>query len=101
MEFHRKVYFDFFGISSGEPFYCEICERHATGGIHHIEARGMGSKLTTRSGDDINSINNLMALCDEHHKEFGDIVGCLDYLKRIHLRRGNISLRVPFVFVAK
>ena len=90
MQTHQTVYFNHFGISHGEPYYCEICERHATGGIHHIEARGMGSKQTTKAGEDINGIENLMALCDDEHKEFGDKEQYLDYLKKIRKLRLQI-----------
>lgn len=93
MEVHQKNYFSYFGISHGEPYYCEICERHATGGIHHLEARGMGSKQTTKDGNDINHIDNLMALCDDDHKEYGDKKQYLPFLKRIHTLRMQVFQR--------
>lgn len=93
MEQHRINYFKFFNILQGEDYFCEICERPATGGIHHIEARGMGSKKTTVEGLDIDHISNLMALCRECHVAYGDITEFRPYLQEIHQKRMNMYVR--------
>lgn len=81
---HRKVYFSYFGIKEGEDYFCEICGGFATGGIHHIFCRGMGSKKTTKDGRDINDVTNLMALCHIHHEQFGDKKQFMEFLMEVH-----------------
>lgn len=85
MKPHHKIYFDFFGITPGASFRCEICGRVATNhDIHHIERRGMGG----RKGADV--IENLMALCsyargeESCHVKYGDKKKYKKMLKRIH-----------------
>jgi hypothetical protein len=90
METHQKVYFTYFNILKNEDYFCEVCERPATGGIHHIDARGMGSRNTCKDGvTDVNDIRNLMALCNEHHVEYGDIEDLKPLLREIHTKRMN------------
>ncbi len=56
---------------------CESCGAKAVD-IHHIEARGMGGNK------EADKIGNLMALCREHHIEYGDKKQYIEYLKEIH-----------------
>lgn len=70
MKKHTKTYLDHFGYDESDTYIpCEIfrCPRPAVD-IHHIEARGMGGNPK----GDKDRIENLMALCREHHEEYGD-----------------------------
>jgi 5-methylcytosine-specific restriction endonuclease McrA len=77
MKNHKKVYFDYFGISHGEFVPCEVCQQGAVD-IHHIKARGMGG---SNKADDI---HNLMALCRSCHIKYGDKKKMLNDLILIH-----------------
>jgi len=68
---------DYFGYDKSDFIPCEICSQKAVD-IHHIEARGMGG---TKQKD---SIENLMALCREHHLFYGDKKEYKEWLKFIH-----------------
>jgi len=74
---HTKLYLKFFGFDESDFIPCEICGTGAVD-IHHIEARGMGG---TKQPD---TIDNLMALCREHHMEFGDKKQHKQYLYNTH-----------------
>lgn len=71
---------DFFGFKIPEDIFCEICGNFAND-IHHIEARGMGGD--PNGNKDV--IENLQALCRDHHNEFGDVPDQKEKLKNIHL----------------
>lgn len=77
MKKHTKLYLKFFGFDESDFIPCEICGALAVD-IHHIEARGMGG---TKQAD---TIDNLMALCREHHLEFGDKKQHKEYLNNTH-----------------
>jgi len=74
---YTKLYLKFFGFDESDFIPCEICGSLAVD-IHHIDARGMGG---TKIAD---TIDNLMALCREHHMEFGDKKQHKEYLKNTH-----------------
>lgn len=81
MKNHTKIYMDFFGFKIAEDCICEIpdCQKFAKD-INHIKARGMGGNP---SGDK-DHIENLMAMCREHHLEFGDVREKEQWLIEIH-----------------
>jgi hypothetical protein len=74
---HTKVYLNHFGYTGEDFIPCETCGARAVD-IHHIEARGMGG---TKKAD---TIDNLMALCREHHLEYGDKKQYMEFLKDKH-----------------
>jgi hypothetical protein len=80
MKNHVKVYLKHFGYGLDSFIPCEICGCRAVD-IHHIEARGMGG---SKSKDDI---QNLMALCREHHVEYGDKKQHVEFLVSTHKSR--------------
>jgi 5-methylcytosine-specific restriction endonuclease McrA len=73
---YTKTYLNHFGYCIDDIIPCEICGNKAVD-IHHIEARSKRKDLE-------NNISNLMALCREHHIEFGDKVKYKNYLNEIH-----------------
>ena len=77
MKNHTKVYLNHFGYTGEDFIPCETCGARAVD-IHHIEARGMGG---TKKAD---TIDNLMALCREHHLEYGDKKQYMEFLKDKH-----------------
>ncbi len=77
MKKHVKIYMSFFGYCQYDFIPCEICGARAVD-IHHIDARGMGGSKYK------DTVDNLMAVCREHHLEFGDKKQHIDYLKLIH-----------------
>ena len=80
MKSYTKTYLNYFGYALDDFIPCEVCGSRAVD-IHHIECKGMGgSKLK----DDI---ENIMALCREHHVEYGDKKKYMDFLKGIHNQR--------------
>ena len=80
MKNHTKVYLNHFGYTGEDFIPCETCGQRAVD-IHHIEARGMGG---TKTGD---TIDNLMALCREHHLQYGDKKQYIEFLKEIHKQK--------------
>ena len=82
MKNHTKVYLNYFGYTGEDFIPCETCGARAVD-IHHIEARGMGG---TKKGD---TIENLMALCREHHLEYGDKKQYMEFLKTKHKDKLN------------
>ena len=82
MRNHTKVYLNHFGYTGEDFIPCETCGARAVD-IHHIEARGMGG---TKIGD---KIENLMALCREHHIEYGDKKQYMEFLKEKHKEKLN------------
>jgi 5-methylcytosine-specific restriction endonuclease McrA len=77
MKPHTKIYFNYFNFKIPEDCFCEICGSPAVD-LHHIEARGMGGSESK------NSIENLMALCRQHHVMYGDVTDKKEWLKEIH-----------------
>lgn len=85
MKNHIRVYFNYFGYDESSWIPCEIpgCGQRAVD-VHHIDCRGMGG---TKSKD---VIENLMALCRNHHHEYGDIKELKEILQQIHLKQLKI-----------
>lgn len=81
MKPHTKIYMNFFGYKIVQDVACECCGNPAVD-INHIEARGMGGNPLGDKDD----ITNLMAMCREHHVEYGDVVELKPMLKLIHLK---------------
>jgi len=80
MKSYTKTYLKYFGYALDDFMPCEICGNRAVD-IHHIDCKGMGgSKLK-------DGIENIMALCREHHIEYGDKKQYIDFLKDIHNQR--------------
>lgn len=77
MKIHAKIYLNYFGYCITDFIPCEICGVRAND-IHHIQCRGMGG---TNKKDDI---NNLMAVCREHHLQYGDKAQWIEWLKEKH-----------------
>jgi hypothetical protein len=77
---HTKVYLSHFKYDECDFIPCEVCHSKAVD-IHHIINRGMGAT------EQLNIIENLMALCRKCHIEFGDKKQHLEYLQRIHLNK--------------
>jgi 5-methylcytosine-specific restriction endonuclease McrA len=67
---------DYFGYCLDDVILCEVCNKPAND-IHHIETRRKKSSLKY-------DITNLMAICREHHLEFGDKVRYKELLQNIH-----------------
>lgn len=80
MKNHTKIYLNHFGYTGDDFIPCETCGARAVD-IHHIEARGMGG---TKKAD---TIDNLMALCREHHLQYGDKKQYIEFLKDIHKQK--------------
>ena len=76
MKKYTKIYYDYFGYCIEDIVPCEVCSRKSVD-IHHIEARSKRKDLE-------NDITNLMALCREHHIEYGDKKNHKEYLQKIH-----------------
>ena len=85
---HKQVYMDAFGHKLGAWVACECCEGTAHE-IHHIWRRGMGG---SKAWD---FIENLMALCVDCHREYGDITELRPELVRIHELRRRAAGLVP------
>lgn len=77
MKAHTKVYMDYFGLTIADFIPCEICGK-AANDLHHIERRGIGGSLQR------DNIENLMALCRNHHVIYGDKKQYKNYLQEIH-----------------
>lgn len=77
MKNYTKIYFDYFKYDESDFIPCEICGAKAVD-IHHIYCKGMGGTIKK------DVIENLMALCREHHIAYGDKKNYIDYLKKIH-----------------
>jgi len=77
MKSYTKTYLSYFGYALDDFIPCEVCGNRAVD-IHHIDCKGMGgSKMK-------DNIENIMALCREHHIEYGDKKQYIDFLKNIH-----------------
>ena len=84
MKRYQKVYFDYFGYDEHDVILCEIpdCGKVAND-LHHIQARGMGGSKYR------DNIENIMALCREHHIELGDKKQHKDFLIITHQIKMN------------
>ncbi len=82
MKSYTKVYLKHFNYSESDFIPCEVCERKAVD-IHHIQARSGNIKL-------LNDITNLMALCREHHVEYGDKKQHKEFLQKLHNQKLEI-----------
>lgn len=78
---HCKIYLSHFGLTIADFISCEICGTEAVD-IHHIFGRGKGK----------NTIENLMALCRDHHTD-----AHLEKIKKYDLRQihGEILNKNP------
>jgi nucleosome binding factor SPN SPT16 subunit len=87
MQKHTQIYLQGMGYKKTDFIPCEVCGSQAVD-CHHIEARGMGGSK------DKDTIENIMALCREHHIQYGDKKQYKDFLKEIHLKNipnGNLE----------
>jgi hypothetical protein len=87
MQKHTQIYLQGMGYKTTDFIPCEVCGSQAVD-CHHIEARGMGGSK------DKDTIENIMALCREHHIQYGDKKQYKDFLKEIHLKNipnGNLE----------
>ena len=87
MRKHTQIYLQGMGYKTSDFVPCEVCGCQAVD-VHHIEARGMGGSK------DKDTIENIMALCREHHIQYGDKKQYKDFLKEIHLKNipnGNLE----------
>ena len=81
MEKHTKVYLKFFPSHSGF-YHCEICHTQATE-IHHIKRR---SEFGSKTKDQQDKIENLIALCRTCHDKAHANVFTKEYLTEVHLK---------------
>lgn len=77
MRKHTKIYMDYFGYDISDFIPCEVCGKNAVD-INHIVARGMGGSKTK------DNIENLMAMCRQHHEQFGDKKVYREFLQTKH-----------------
>ena len=75
---------DFFGYCKDDVILCELCSQKAVD-LHHIECRGMGGSTSK------DYIENIMALCREHHEQYGDKKNFIKMLRERHLMHINIK----------
>lgn len=80
MKSYTKTYLSYFGYTLDDFIPCEICGNRGVD-IHHIDCRGMGGSIEK------DNIENIMALCREHHIQYGDKKQYIDFLKDIHNQR--------------
>ncbi len=82
MQKHTKIYMKHFGYAEQDFIKCEVegCYKKAVD-IHHIEARQMGG-----TSIDKNNIENLCAICREHHDKAGGDIEFNKKVKRDHLK---------------
>jgi len=67
MKNHTSIYYKDFGYDKSDWIACEVCGRKSDA-THHIEARKMGG----RPLNDLDRIENLMAICRECDIMYGD-----------------------------
>ena len=70
---HCKIYMQYFDFGETDIILCELCNAKAVD-IHHVNGRGK----------DKNVIENLMALCREHHINAHLEKLSKEYLQSIH-----------------
>ena len=66
---------DYFGYGEQDVVPCELYGRPAAG-VHHIKFKSQGGK---------DEIENLMALCREHHEDAHKHIFMKNYLKAAHI----------------
>jgi hypothetical protein len=86
MKAYTKIYLANFQYCYTEFIPCEICGQQAVD-IHHIQARSKRKDL-------VNDIANLMALCRNHHLEYGDKKQHMDYLQQVHNQKLDEARRI-------
>ena len=86
MKKHTRKYLKHFDLGEHQDVFigCEICGRPSAD-IHHLDARGMGGDKTGEK----DRIENLMALCREHHIKCGTDKEFNEQAKIIHLQKLN------------
>lgn len=80
MKIHTKNYMTHFGYTIADFIPCEVCGMLAVD-IHHIESKGMGGSKTK------DNIENLIALCRDHHVMAHKHLFTKQYLKSIHTKK--------------
>lgn len=82
MKKHTKIYMNFFNFKITEDCICEIpgCGLPAVD-INHIQSRGMGGNPK----GDKDHIENLIAVCRNHHNMYGDVPELKEWLIKVHL----------------
>jgi hypothetical protein len=63
---HVLVYLKAHNLTTADWIPCERCGKEATGGIHHIQPKGMGGRKNADTPD------NLIALCAKSHRAIHD-----------------------------
>jgi hypothetical protein len=81
MQKHTDIYYKAFGYDRGDFIPCEVC-RAKSMATHHIEARKMGG----RPLNNLDRIENLMAICRECDILYGDKKAYKAMLFRQHAR---------------
>jgi len=83
---HKEIYFKHFNLTPMDWVKCEIpaCGLMAVDD-HAIECDGMGG----RPSKSTHKIENLMALCREHHLQLGDRKQFKEYLNEVHKQKLN------------
>jgi len=84
MQEHTSLYYDFFGYAGDDFVPSEISGGRAVD-IHHIHARQRGG------GENMDRIENLMALSREEHLKYGDKVQYKAFLYKRHLEVLEVS----------
>lgn len=79
---HVKVYYEYFGYGEQDTILCEVCSAPAND-IHHIIPRSRFGKK--RKGEQ-DKIENLVALCREHHTQVHQHKIPTEELQAIHLK---------------
>ena len=82
MKEHVEIYMTAFGYDTSDFVGCEICD-YKSNATHHIEARKMGG----RPNNDMDRIENLMAICRPCDVKYGDKKEHKASLFRIHKAR--------------
>lgn len=82
MQIHTKVYLNYFGFHNPDFIGCEICHNQAID-IHHIKRR---SEFGTKTKDEQDVIENLIALCRKCHDMAHAGYFTKEYLTEIHLK---------------
>lgn len=85
MQKHIKVYFNFFNPYN-DFIACEICGKPAND-IHHIHRR---SEFGTKTKDEQDKIENLIALCRDCHDKAHANELTKEYLTEKHQERMNL-----------
>lgn len=79
MKQYTATYLKYFGYSTADFVPCEVCGAKAVD-LHHLTPRSLRKDL-------INKIDNLMALCREHHDQAGKDREFNDELRLIHRKK--------------